>query len=497
MIIKKYRANTVEEAMALMRNELGPDAVVLTTRKVSPAGFFAWFSGDRMEVTAGVEQKNLEEFTQKKNQNPTSTEALNSNLSELQQSLTPSAPPQRSAQAVTYGDPRIRTTPRPSIIQEPRIQKPRIQESRPRVSGPVEVLSEEKEEPVSARMSLGEYKRRKRQEELQAKSVEVPRERRFVEKKKEEFPIQDFEVMRQMIREEMERSQKSVSVGPLKENDEEIVGSVRFLVRKGVSLSIAKKVGEELEKQYGVERPQQTKEQRKKRLRGLKRILSSHLHTAGPILLRKGECTKVAIVGPTGVGKTTTLAKIAAQYSQELGRKVGILSLDTQKLGAREQIHAIASQLHLSHFIASNSQELQEGLHALAECDLLLIDTAGQSQYRMKEVDKLKNLLDCIDDLHVILAVSATTKDVDLLGSLRQFSSLQPDCLLVTKLDETIAYGVLVNLCERSRLPIGYVTTGQSLHGDLEIADPEKLARGILVENNNAECLQLLKLVNE
>jgi flagellar biosynthesis protein FlhF len=233
---------------------------------------------------------------------------------------------------------------------------------------------------------------------------------------------------------------------------------------------------------------------RAQRLNAMRTEIAASIKTTGPITLSPGTPTVVALVGPTGVGKTTTLAKIASQYKHYLKKRVAFISLDNVKLGAREQIEVISREHQIPFRTAGSSEELKEAIAAFYDQDLILIDTGGRSQYQTTEVVALADLLTADSRIKIYLALSATTKDVDCMGIVKQFSRMPIKGLIFTKLDETIAYGMMVTVCERSRVPISYLTNGQKVPRDLQIAESGEIAKSILMQHNSKACTRIREM---
>ncbi|MGK0183944.1 MAG: flagellar biosynthesis protein FlhF, partial [Halioglobus sp.] len=293
--------------------------------------------------------------------------------------------------------------------------------------------------------------------------------------------------LREVIREEFYSAQQNVSVGSLLEGREEKVGSVRFLISKGISRDIAVQIEQELNSRFGPVDITVPSPERIGRLNELKNELARRIFAAGPITLQNDRPTVAALVGGTGVGKTTTLVKIAAQYAGELKKKVAVITLDLEKVGALEQMQALLMPHGIALASAESGYQLQRAVASFADCDLILIDTAGRSQYNWQQVDDLVEVLSHIDDLQVYLTMSATTKDLDVYGIIQQFAILDVDSFIFTKLDETIGQGILVNVCQKTKKPIRYLTMGNRVPQDLKIADPADIARKLLVQHNSRE----------
>ena len=196
----------------------------------------------------------------------------------------------------------------------------------------------------------------------------------------------------------------------------------------------------------------------------------------------EGGRTITALVGTTGVGKTTTIAKLAAQLSLKSKKKVGLISIDSYRIGAMEQIKAYANILGIPCFPAFNRQYLIAALESLKNMDVVLIDTAGQSQYDGKRIEELKNMM--TDDLqiqsHLLLNVSTTEEEMNKTAV--NFSPLKCRSYVFTKLDEAEKYGSIINQLMKIQLPISYLTTGQNVPQDIEEATSNRMLK--LLFNN-------------
>lgn len=193
-----------------------------------------------------------------------------------------------------------------------------------------------------------------------------------------------------------------------------------------------------------------------------------------------------AFVGPTGVGKTTTIAKLAATYSLRKEKRVALVTADTYRIAAVDQLKRYAEILRLPLEVVFTPEDLSAALVRQREADLVLVDTAGRSPRQGLHLAELRSLLANCPEIQTVLVVSATTKPDDLEQVYERFRPLAPDQLLFTKLDETASVGSLINLVERAQMPVGYVTTGQNVPDDLEVAQPERLVELVLGGNSNA-----------
>lgn len=214
------------------------------------------------------------------------------------------------------------------------------------------------------------------------------------------------------------------------------------------------------------------------------KALSEYLHgalkTGTGIGLKDGRPKIVALIGTTGVGKTTTIAKIAAQFVLEKGVSVALITADTYRISAVEQLRTYSDIIGLPLEIVYSPAELKTALRKHRDKKLILIDTAGRSQNNEHQMQELKDFLAEEAAIEKHLVMSATTKERDAEKILEAFSACRPDRLLFTKTDETDSVGVIVNLLFERRLALSYLTNGQSVPDDIEPARPEILAKLLL-----------------
>jgi flagellar biosynthesis protein FlhF len=186
------------------------------------------------------------------------------------------------------------------------------------------------------------------------------------------------------------------------------------------------------------------------------------------------------MVGPTGVGKTTCIAKLSAQDKVLHGRKVGIITLDTYRLAAAEQLRTFTNISKIPLQVVYSPDELVEAVESFRDYERIYIDTPGRSPYDEASLSDLKRYLIRIPRSQVHLVLSLNSHPEDLLASIERFSLFSPDRLLFTKLDETVRSGMLLDIVYRTRRPVSYVANGQSIPDDIVEADPNWIAKTIL-----------------
>ena len=212
----------------------------------------------------------------------------------------------------------------------------------------------------------------------------------------------------------------------------------------------------------------------------LVKMVEGEFHAAAPIGATPGQRRVVALVGPTGVGKTTTIAKLAANLKLRDGIRMGLVTVDTYRIAAVEQLRTYAEIIDLPMKVVTTPMEMRRALDELSDMDLVLIDTAGRSPRDELQIGELKSLLaDAeVDEIHLVLSLTASLDF--LVSTVDHFSSVGTCSLVLTKLDEAHELGVMLNLSRRVGLPVSYLTTGQDVPDDIEGAEPQRMARLVL-----------------
>lgn len=188
----------------------------------------------------------------------------------------------------------------------------------------------------------------------------------------------------------------------------------------------------------------------------------------------------IMLVGPTGVGKTTTIAKLATHYSKKHNYKVGLISLDGYRIGAYEQLAFYAKKLKISINQVNDSAEFERSLEDLKYCDYILIDTIGSSQNDKQKLDFLRKFANTDYNIDVNLVLSATTKFEDLRDIYGSFSILNIDTLIFSKLDESKGFGNIFSLIYDTKKPVSYLTIGQEVPEDILVAKNDYIADYII-----------------
>lgn len=194
----------------------------------------------------------------------------------------------------------------------------------------------------------------------------------------------------------------------------------------------------------------------------------------------------VFFVGPTGVGKTTTIAKIASRYRVDEKKKVALFTTDTYRIAAAEQLRTYANILEVPFRVIYSVEEIRQGIKEFADYDYIFVDTAGHSHQNVKQREAMEAFIKAVDETiekEVYLVVSATTKYKDLISIADAYSAMTEYKLIFTKLDETMTLGNLLNLKLHTGAQMSYVTCGQNVPDDMEDFNPQKTVKKLLGGN--------------
>lgn len=479
MQIKSFKAPTLKEAMANVKSELGVDAVILHTNKIKKGGILGFHAKEIVEVIAAIEDEPVVKEQKPAMDTGAASEAV----------LQAAAAARASRNSAPEPQPTGNFTPRNMVSQY-------------QTAGTIEAISHAMAQntpsptfgevlaSVNRAQEQAESEQPVVKEEL-AESVSVAEEKLVsVESDAEQLSSEketetasedatDLDVKEQEILDLQNQLEemKSMLVEMSRNKDE--AGGIPNLQRAMEAQGISQHVLEDMiSKLNGTEilAPQNSI----KALKALEKYVRKAIRIANGITLYSDKPKIVALIGPTGVGKTTTLAKIAAKFVLEEGAKVALITADTYRISAVEQLKTYSDILGLPLEIVYNPQALQEAIEKHQDKQLILLDTAGRSQYNAYQMKELSELLNIDADIEKHLVMSATTKTSDGLELLDNFSLCKPDRVIFTKVDETKTHGIILNILHRRKAALSYLTNGQSVPDDIEPASIEELAELLL-----------------
>lgn len=423
--VRTYRAETMQQALDVVRRELGPDAVILHTREIPQPRFLKWRrTSQRVEVTAGtgvnVRTPAARAVQPAAVASPPKPPVDDGGVS-LEIDLSRSSAPEVFTPAPEL------LSPPPSPTREPVADRglPSV------VSQPSGAASMESS-PISSQL---------RSIEQMVKSLSQTAAAR----RSDEVPSDLFHLYAELIDSEVEDTLAQEMVCRLKTEcaDEEL---------QDVQLAKAR----------------------------LSQMVQNELHCSGPIRVTPGQRRTVALVGPTGVGKTTTIAKLAANFRLRDGIRMGLVTVDTYRIAAVEQLRTYAEIIDLPMKVVTSPLEMRRAMDELSGLDLVLIDTAGRSPRDEPKIQELQNfLLEAkVDEVHLVMSLVASVRSLETTA--RQFSVAGTTSVILTKLDEAAGMGALLSAARKIETPVSYLTTGQDVPDDIETAEAARMARLVL-----------------
>lgn len=215
-------------------------------------------------------------------------------------------------------------------------------------------------------------------------------------------------------------------------------------------------------------------------------LVAADIATRGPLRVLSGQRNLVAFVGPTGVGKTTTIAKLAANYRLQQGCRVGLVTVDTFRIAAVEQLRTYAEIMDLPMEVVSTPAETAAAIDRLSDVDLILMDTAGCSPRDDAHMAQLQATLAAAVPDEVLLVLSGTAAVESSLAAMERFGHVGATSVVLTKVDEGERLGGLLPLLQQRHLPVRYVTDGQNVPHDIRPAQPRQLAEMFLTSTTGA-----------
>jgi flagellar biosynthesis protein FlhF len=399
MQIKKFTANTIEEARSMVERELGKDAIILHTKKVTKGGPFHFLKHEMIELTAALGD-------------PESFGAPNGGTSSFSSSLL-SAYHESEGPFSTQASGQPDYHPDPSSSVDLSTVRSELRELREEISG------------------------------LRTVVEGVSRNLRYLGMPALPEHIASFFV-------------SLIDVGIDEPLSKEIVQRLYQSLH-----------GEPLEDTILIEKH-------------LLSIMSRMIRTAAPSVRKEHGPLIEIFVGPTGVGKTTTLAKLAMRRDLFGAKTVAILSADNFRLAATEQLKIFAGLIDAPLEVVYTSDEIRRAIDTHRDKDLILIDTAGRSQSDADQFAALRDLVRGVepDDVHLVL--SATAKTSDLLSAFRRYQTLPVTRVIFTKLDETTSLGTLFNFAVKAGEPVSFISFGQNIPEDINPVTSEEISKIIL-----------------
>lgn len=209
--------------------------------------------------------------------------------------------------------------------------------------------------------------------------------------------------------------------------------------------------------------------------------LQEYINEIKPIIIEpKKQAHIVVMVGPTGVGKTTTIAKLAANFTFAEANQTAFITLDTYRISAAEQLRTFAEIIGIPLKVVFSPSDLEEAIQSFQDRDIIFIDTAGRSPYNQEQMEELQQFIDVARPDDTILVLSVNTESNDMKNIYERFNAIGVNKIIFTKLDETNCYGQILNVFNNIKVPLAYFTTGQSVPDDIEVPLAQNIARMLM-----------------
>ncbi len=448
MALKVYRARSMNDALAEVKRDLGPDAVILHTRNYKSGGLFGLGARNVVEITATTDDNppTRRPLPPARSPKPRDQRPATEGRPDPLDGFAPSAPAARQAQA-----PRPPVSVMPAKADEPAIAL----DSDPLASLVPDAL------PMTSPRTAPEPR-------VLPVAGQQP--------KPEDGDIQAIKRMVSKLLQTASSGQNA-SAGAM---PDPLFEHYLRLQENAVASEIADEIIGAVRDELSASELADAEIVRETLLRHIAALLP--VTDDPPVRPRPadGRARIIALIGPTGVGKTTTLAKLAATAKLRRGRRVGLITTDTYRIAAVEQLRTYADIIGLPLTVVSSPGEMRPAIEAMSDLDEILIDTAGRSQHDQQRLTELRTYLDEADPHEIHLVLSSVASEAVLERAVDNFAPLGPNRLIVTKLDEAVNFGVLLAVVKRLGVGLSYVTTGQEVPDHIEPGKPDRLARMIL-----------------
>lgn len=445
MIIKNYVVNDMYEAMVLIKQELGNDAVIVSKREIRQKGAFGIFKKKMLEVTAAIDVV----------ARPSNgiTKKTNTQLQEARAQIA-------AASAVQTTNPVPAQVPVPQPTQAPAPQP--VQTPTPQQIQPTAPL------PTQTPVALPVQTAAPQQVETPAVSPTVSVQASQPVKKSEDSELK--EEMQQIKGIVEKLMQKSDSTPAQREN-------LDLIKDQMIEMDLHNKVIHDFESYC------KDKSERSENINEalLDQFIRDRFEKKVNVEDVGGRIR--TFIGPTGVGKTTTIAKLASNEALVNQKSIGLITIDTYRIGAVEQLKIYANILGIPVKVVFSPEDLPEAIEYFSDKDLIYIDSTGRSHKNIHQLNEIKSYLEQCESMKTYLVLSMVTKNIDFTKTIDNYKKIGFDSLILTKVDETYSAGNILNAGYFTERPISYICKGQVVPDDIENASKETLLKYIWGES--------------
>ncbi|MFN0133275.1 MAG: flagellar biosynthesis protein FlhF [Phycisphaerales bacterium] len=457
MNLKTYRARTIGEALAEVKRDLGKDAVILHTKTFTVGGWLGLGGQSVVEITAS-DDANLAKKPLVKPR--------------------PSVESRVSAPRPSGEQPARATTPpiKPSIPTTERARVPRPVEAYAAVAGPMAARAAAVADPIEFGERPAPAAPRVRPSIAAGPAADSPS--RMVEPRTEFAIDSELATIKRLVGQVLQATRSVVSdrARPSPAMPDALMHSYLRLLEGDVATEIADGIVATVREQLSAAELRDESTVHAAILRQIASLLPGD--GAAPIARpADGRPLTIALIGPTGVGKTTTVAKLAAAYKLRQGRRVGLITTDTYRIAAVDQLRTYAEIIGLPLKVVLTPRDMGPTCQSLAGCEVVLIDTAGRPPRDAARLDELRAFIEAARPHQTHLVLSSAASEAVVLEAAERFKPVGPNRVIMTKLDEAVNYGVLMAVAQKLALKFSFITTGQEVPDHIEVGDPDRLAR--------------------
>ncbi len=460
MLVRKFEAEDMATALKQVKETLGADALILSTRTLRKKGLGV-LGKQTIEVTAAIESP-----------------AMKASSVSAARTPTPGAKPLGKV-AVTKQIPQAYRGPLEVLEDEPLTVPPPVTE--PRTSEVPSNPLEEEVQRLRAQLEAQDVDQLKAELD-QLKGLIQQLNSAPTPASPEQAPVNPAPQVFETPAEVAPRRQAAVSTLKTQVPRHELADLIEVLEERGIDSEAAATIAR-FANQRMSDRQRQDLQLCKEFLTG---TVADLVQASGPLWQPGQPQKKVALIGPTGVGKTTTIAKLAAAAITTGGARVALVTIDTYRIAAVEQLKVYGDIMDLPVEVVITPEQLQEAFSRHRDKDLILIDTAGRSPRDAERIAELNEFLGRDSQVENCLVLAAPTDERLLQKSVERFSALPISRLIFTKLDEADRCGVLLNIPTRANLPLAYLTNGQQVPEDLLLAEPGNVAELVMGDDTES-----------
>ena len=421
MNIKTYTAAKMSDALALVKRQFGPDAVILHTRSYKRGGVLGIGAHMVVEVTAA-------------------------NGAEVGQA--------RRTRQLTHATATLPATDKDKVATA---------------------------QPTAGDLIRRTYAAAQQQLEHQQAVMSVARSPSQPDSQSPSQLAEEMRAVRRMVSRMMcQQEKRALGPGLAPDMPDELVEHYLGLLEQDVSQELAQQVINQVTTQMQESDPQDDTALGRALLESLAGLIPADKESQIIEATEDGRPRTIALIGPTGVGKTTTIAKLAANFKLKQKLNVSLVTLDTYRIAAVDQLNTYADIIGVPLYVVARPEQMSDAMQSCAGSDVVMIDTAGRSQHDDPKLDQLDGLIRSARPHETHLVLSSTCTQNVLLDTVERFSRIPTDRIIFTKLDEAVTFGVILNVVRKVNKRLSFVTTGQEVPHHIESGQSGRLAALLL-----------------